>query len=169
MSALKPCFNCPRSRMPKKFAGSDVMRLTANSSVTASRLRTQLRVARIAEHIDVRTAVAEPDHRSRIADELLDTLLVILLHDVLEVEIVFHGEIEEGVESVGAAHLGNFIHRLSFVLFQRRIRHLENLDSMPMTHKQMRALQAVAELAAKLRVNVNLLLRFDRLIEDASP
>ena len=42
MSAFHPWRKRPRSRMPKKSAGSEVMRLTACSSVIASRSRTQL-------------------------------------------------------------------------------------------------------------------------------
>jgi len=67
-------------RIPKKSAGSEVMRLLACSSVSAWRSRTHAEEARgitaIDQHIDVGTTVRQPEHRARIAKQFGNPILV---------------------------------------------------------------------------------------------
>jgi hypothetical protein len=93
----------------------------------------------------------------------------ILLHRVLDIQVVLQREVEESIKRVGTAHLGDFGDGLALVILQRRIGHFKNLDAMPLASEQMRPFQILAEFVAKLRIGVDFLLHLDRLIERTIP
>ena len=115
-------------------------------------------VARVAQHIDMRAAVRQPDHRARIGDELLDAVLVNCSIVYWILRSSSSAEVDEGIERIGAAHLRDFLHGLAFERFDRRIGDFENLDAMPLAGEQMGPLEALAELPPEFVIAIDFLL-----------
>src|SRR6266851_3105909 len=115
-------------------------------------------IARVAQHIDMRPAVGKPTHHARIGDYLRDALLVRVeqRHRVLDLQVVLESEVEERIDAVLAALLGNRRDGLA-------------LETFPVAAEDDRPFEFLAERVAETRVAVDFRLRFLGLIEDRVP
>jgi hypothetical protein len=105
---------------------------------------------------------------ARIADELLDAALVMLLHRILKIEVVLDREVKKSVEAVGAAHLRRLLDVFALVMLARAIGDLQDFDPMPTAGDQMRPLEAFAQGTPELEIRIDLLLPLDRLVAERS-
>src|SRR5260370_6251175 len=128
-------------------------------------------IARVAQHVDMRSTVRKPNHHARIGDQLRDSLLVRVeqRHRVLDLQIVLEPEVEERIDTVLAALLGNRRDGLAFERLHRGIEDFLHLETLPVAAEDDWPFEFLAERVAETWVAVDLLLRFLGLIEDRVP
>ena len=89
---------------------------------------------------------------------------------VFDVEIVFEGQVEEGVEPVLAPLAGDVGDSAAFVMLQFRLVHFMHGDARPVAAEPGRALELLAEMVAEGGVGIDRTLRLLRfVVEDALP
>ena len=114
----------------------------------------------------MRAGIAERDQHIRVGQVLrhpLDIDIELRQHE-FDVEIVFQGQVEEGVEPVLAALPGDVADAAALIALQLRLLRLVHGDAPPIAAEPAGAFQFVAEGVAERRVGIDLTLRLLGLV-----
>ena len=119
----------------------------------------------------MRPAVGQADHRLVMRNQFGDAVLVRIEQfvGVLELQIVLDAQVQKRIQPVPAPLLGDLGHTLADERLRVRPARLVHDGPLPLAGEYFRPLHLLAECGAEIRIPVEGLLLFDRLVEGRLP
>ena len=128
-------------------------------------------VTGVAQHIHVRPAIGQADHRLVVRNQFGDAVFVRVEQfvSVLKLQVVLDAQVQKRIQPILAPLRGDLGHALADERLHLGPAGLMDDGPLPLAGEHFRPLHFLAEGGAEIRVPVEGLLLFDRLVEGRLP